>query len=118
MLGELTHGAEAAAILGVARSDDVWRAVSRHGADYPGRVEIIRVGKTNAARRDELQAFAAWYRANVTATRWANRRGTEKPEPDKPEPEKSRERKPLDERREKLRAAIGRITEERESELW
>lgn len=62
---DLVCGAEAARMFGVARPESVWRAARRHGADYPGRIEVIAVGRGFAARRDELAAFAAWYRANV-----------------------------------------------------
>lgn len=88
MLDELVCGREAAEIMDMTRSDDVWRAVERHGADYPGRIDVLRIGRTHAARRDELHRRA--------------RRGPERPGPGS---------KPLDERRAKLRAAIDRVME-------
>jgi len=44
-------------MLGVARADDVWRAVKRHGDAYPGALTIYTFGRLKAARRDELREF-------------------------------------------------------------
>ncbi len=62
-LADLAHGAEAARIFGVSRADSVWRMVERHGAEYPGRLEVIQIGNKKAMRREELAAFARWFAA-------------------------------------------------------
>lgn len=62
-------------LFGVTRPDAVWRAVDRHGAAYPGALQVVEIGKMKAARRDQLAGFARWYHANVrvSTSRWAGR---------------------------------------------
>lgn len=91
VLDEYVNSRQAADLLGLARADDAWRAVRRHEEGYPGRVYIVRVGSTYAVRREEMEAFARWYRVNVQTGRKAPAAGR------------------LDERKAALRLAIGRI---------
>lgn len=64
-LRDLALGREAAVIFGATRPEEVWRAVKRHAGAYPGSLTVHTVGRNKAVARDELRAFAAWYRANV-----------------------------------------------------
>lgn len=114
-LEELATGREAAEIFGNARPDEVWRAIRRHGENYPGRIELIRIGTTNAAPRDQLRDFAAWYRENVHRETWPGGRSRAARQA---EPAVEPVRPDMSERRAALRAAIGRIIERQESELW
>ena len=98
-LEELTHGREAAELLGVARADSVWRAIDQHGRDYPGSIEVVAVGRMKAVPREQLRSFADWYNQTVRPAA------------------AERERDPVavtDARREALRRAIGRIEEDDE----
>lgn len=108
MLDRLACGREAAEIMGMARSDDVWRAVARHGENYPGPLDVLVFNRMKAAPRDQLRAFAAWYGENVRAgTRWETRGAAAEPEP----AAVAGSGKDNDARRAALRAAIGRIEE-------
>lgn len=71
MLDSLVGGGAAAGMMDMSRADHVWRAIANHGDRYPGRIEVVEIGRAKAVRRDELAAFAAWYVANVRAgSRW------------------------------------------------
>ena len=72
MLDSLVVGSAAAEMMGMSRADHVWRAIARHGGEYPGRIEVVEIGRAKAVRRDELAAFAEWYVANVRSMspRW------------------------------------------------
>ena len=62
---QFAYGPEAARIFGVTRADEVWRAIRRHGRDYPGHIEIVKVFGANVVHRGDLIAFAQWYRVNI-----------------------------------------------------
>lgn len=109
MLREYVGGKEAAAIAGMDRADSVWRAVARHGAAYPRRIEVIELGRAKVARRDELAAFAAWYQANVHRDTRPNAARAVPVSP--PEPVEKDEA--AEKRRRALRAAIRFIQEEK-----
>lgn len=105
-LGDLVHGREAAEILGVARADDVWRAVRRHGDACPGALTVLQFGRMKAVGREELRGFAAWYNRHVrhpVAVRDMNR------PPARLGEARAAERS-VGDRRRALRAAIERIT--------
>ena len=71
MLDSLVGGSAAAGMMGMSRADHVWRAIARHGEEYPGRIKVIEIGRAKAVRRDELEAFARWYVENVRSrSRW------------------------------------------------
>lgn len=72
MINSLVSGRAAAGMMGMSRADHVWRAIARHGEDYPGRIEVVEIGRAKAVRRDELEAFTRWYVENVRAgsPRW------------------------------------------------
>ena len=72
MFDSLVVGSAAAGMMGMSRADHVWRAIARHGEEYPGRIEVVEIGRAKAVRRDELAAFAEWYAANVRSMspRW------------------------------------------------
>lgn len=89
---------QAADLLGLARADAAWRAVRRYADEYPGQVDIDRVGNAYVARREQMEAFARWYRVNVQSGQ-------------KSAPAAGR----LDERKAALRAAIGRIVGNQEN---
>ncbi len=100
MIEGYVWGQEAAELAGMDRADSVWRAIERHGADYPGRIDVEQIGNAYLVRRDELTDFAAWYRANV-------HRDTR--------PEKRGDTAELDRRRRTLRRAIAFIQEGQEA---
>ena len=71
MLDSLVGGSAAAGMMGMSRADHVWRAIARHGEEYPGRIVVVEIGRSKAVRRDELAAFAEWYVENVRSrSRW------------------------------------------------
>lgn len=120
----LVTGKDAAAVFGATRSEEVWRAVKRHGEDYPGRIEAIEVGRGFAARRDELAAFSAWYRENVHR---ATRPNVKRSSPAGEQRAAAGARKQTavaraavsSERRAALREAIARVIERQETdEIW
>lgn len=56
-------GSDAARLFGVADAASVWRQIARHGADYPGEIEVVEVGRRKMVRRDQLVAFTARFAA-------------------------------------------------------
>lgn len=72
MFDSLVGGNAAAGMMGMSRADHVWRAIARHGEEYPGRIVVVEIGRSKAVRRDDLAAFAEWYVANVRSRspRW------------------------------------------------
>jgi hypothetical protein len=60
---EWCWGQGAAEVFGVARADSVWRAIARHGAEYPGKLEVVEVGRRKMVRREQLEAFTRWFAA-------------------------------------------------------
>lgn len=71
MLDSLVGGSAAAGMMGMSRAEHVWRAIARHGEEYPGRIVVVEIGRSKAVRRDELAAFAEWYVENVRSrSRW------------------------------------------------
>jgi hypothetical protein len=105
-LGDYVAGAAAARLFGVSRADSVWRAIARHGDDYPGRIEVVAVGRTKAARRDELAAFTEWFGATYGGRDNRLRVGAAEPV----EPAALRPLPSMDERRALLRRAIEHLT--------
>lgn len=109
MLDPLVGGSAAAEMMGMSRADHVWRAIARHGEEYPGRIVVVEVGRSKAVRRGELEAFAEWYVENVRSrSRWDAESIARRVEA------KARVAEPVggqefDGRRAALRAAIARI---------
>ena len=120
MIDSLVGGRAAAGMMDMARADHVWRAIAKHGEDYPGRIVVVEIGRAKAVRRDELAAFARWYVETVRAgsPRWGEgfveRRDAAKSKPVK-SPKLVKPSKPAvgeqesARRRAALRAAIARI---------
>lgn len=105
MLDPLIGGSAAAGMMGVSRADHVWRAIARHGEDYPGRIAVVEIGRSKAVRRSELEAFVAWYVENVRA-------GSPRWNPEAVARREAERREALETaggRRAALRAAIARI---------
>ena len=113
MLDSLVGGSAVAKLMGMSRADHVWRAIARHGEEYPGRIKVIEIGRAKAVRRDELEAFARWYVENVRSrSRWDAESIARRDEA------KARVVEPVggqefDGRRAALRAAIRQIEERR-----
>ncbi len=63
-LAEYADGREAARMAGLARGDQVWRAIARHATNYAAEtgqmVEVAQIGQAKAARREDLAAFLVW----------------------------------------------------------
>jgi hypothetical protein len=60
---EYAWGTDAARIFGVADAASVWRQIARHKGDYPGKIEVVELGRRKMVRRDDLEAFTRWYDA-------------------------------------------------------
>lgn len=122
MFDSLVVGSAAAEMMGMSRADHVWRAIARHGEEYPGRIVVVEIGRSKAVRRDDLAAFAEWYVANVRSRspRWGEafiaRRDAARAEAVKSAGSMVGEQESGDEsrlgRRAALRAAIARIERE------
>ena len=118
LFGEYAHGAEAARIFGVTRADSVWRMIERHAAEYPGRIEVVTVGRMKTVRRDELEAFTSWFAAGPGGRDARIRVGQGEPVEVEVAPEPERETvavglhraKATDARRRKLARQIARLT--------
>lgn len=111
-LNGMAAGRAAAGIMGFSRPEHVWRAVAAHGDDYSGPIDIVEVGRTKAAPREQLAAFAVWYEQNVRGG--AGRREPARPQEPVEVPAAPVAAMPdpaavMAERRAKLRAAIERI---------
>jgi hypothetical protein len=72
-LNDYAHGRDAADLMRLARADDVWRAIARHGERYAvetgNAVEVIAIGTKKAVKRDQLEAFRGWYDTAVRQRR-------------------------------------------------
>lgn len=109
MFNSLVGGSAAAEMMDMSRADHVWRAIARHGEEYPGRIVVVEVGRAKAVRRSELEAFAEWYVENVRALspRWNPEAVARR------EAERREVLEAVGGRRAALRAAIGQIEERR-----
>lgn len=107
MINPLVGGRAAAGMMGVSRADHVWRAIAKHGEEYPGRITVVEIGRAKAVRRDELEAFAEWYVENVRAQspRWNPEAVARR------EAERREVLEAVGDRRAALRAAIRQIKE-------
>jgi hypothetical protein len=61
--GEYVWGRAAGEVCGVADAPGVGRAIARHGAEYPGKLEVVEMGRRKMVPRDQLERFTAWYNA-------------------------------------------------------
>lgn len=108
---EWCWGADAARVFGVADAASVWRAVSRHRTDYPGEIEIVRIGNRKVVRRDQLVAFTTWFAAGPGARDTRIRIGVDEPAEAEQPPAPEMERAAVtDARRAKLARQIARLT--------
>lgn len=99
-LENYVYGKEAARIMGMSEATSVWRVIATCGHEYSGPLAVIRVGNMKLVRRDELKAFARWYR---TMTRQSA------PPPGE---------RDLARRRERLRKAIRAVRDRQQEELY
>ena len=88
---EWLWGGAAARAFGTKDPRSVWLAVERYGAEFPGRIEVVTFGRGKMARREDLEAFTAWFLAgpgkSAENLRRARRGGPEETAPPELVPE-------------------------------